>query len=170
MSNQVMVAEASDIKAAVQFVEQCAVSKHDTGTFVCPLICEELLLRFLDAGCTEIRVSSGRVLLRYIEIRAKGERLDILGETGEKESNTIESQISSCLLEQYEDHFTFRYQNGVNVCRISIGKPDKLDLTEEIYAFYKDADPRDQAKPMSVLWHIARRHKFFSSFLYSSCF
>ena len=51
MEKRVQVTKASDINAAITFVKQCGASVvNDAGWNVCPLICEELLLRLLSLG------------------------------------------------------------------------------------------------------------------------
>jgi len=162
MSSQVRVTNASGIRAAVEFVEQYVASVPDhPGMQICPLICEELLLRMLDSGCGEIYVSLKGFPFRYVEIRAEGDRTDVLHTRPGTEKDEIGAQINGCLLEQYADYYTFRYQNGVNLYRVDARKRNSFDLTEEIYGFYGDADPAKPHRPTDVLRSIARRHKGF---------
>ncbi len=161
MSNPIIVTVSSDIRDAVEYVEQYMSSEKDVDARICPLVCEELLVCLLALGYAEIRVESKRVPHRHIEIRADGERIDPLWETGGKNRDAVEKQISSCLLEQYQDYYSLQYRKGVNVCKVYAGKKSIVDLTSEIYDFYNDSDPENQPKPMAVLWHIARGHRRF---------
>ena len=162
MENQVKVTKAAEIPGAMALAEQCAASAKD-GSPLCPLICEELLLRLLNMGCPVIGVSLKGRLFRYIEIRAAGERADTFHPASETEGEMIGAQLSDCLLEQYADHFTYRYRKGENLYRIYAGRRDEMDLTEEIYGFYQAADPEKPHKPMAALRHIAGKHKGFIS-------
>ena len=162
MRHQVRVTRASEIPAAVELAERFASqASGDSGPGVCPLVCEELLLRLLDAGCHEITVSVKGTLLRYIEISAGGERADTVGDPAANAE--IGRQISSCLLEQYADRFTFQYLNGVNLYRVYAGGSNTFDLTDEIYGYYEGADPAEPHRPMDVLRSIARGHRGFFS-------
>ena len=160
MENQVKVTKAAEIPRAAALAERCAASTKDASP-ICPLICEELLLRLLNMGCREITVSLKGRLFRYVEISAAGERADAFQPAPETEGDRIGAQLNDCLLEQYADHFTFRYRKGVNLYRIYAGKRDEMDLTEEIYGFYQAAGPEKNQKPTAALRHIAGRHKGF---------
>ena len=163
MGSQVIVTNASGIPAAVELVEQYTAPVPDhPGTQICPLICEELLLRLLDAECGEIFVSLKSFPSRHIEIRAEGDRADGV-RTPETGKDEIGAQINECLLEQYADYYTYRYQNGVNLFRVFARKRNLFDLTEEIYGFYGEADPEEPHRPMDVLRYLVRRHKGFFS-------
>ena len=158
MDNRVRVTGTTDIAAAVALVERYAASMpNDSGSRVCPLVCEELLLRLLNMGCNEIDVSVKGRAAGLVEISARGERADAAKTAGDG----IGVQINGCLLEQYADSFSYRYRNGVNRYTVSARKRDAVDLTGEIYDFYRDADPQTPQKPTAVLWHIARNHKGF---------
>ena len=158
MDNRVRVTGIADIAAAVALVERYAASMpNDSGSRVCPLVCEELLLRLLNMGCNEIDVSVKGRAAGLVEISARGERADATETAGDG----IDVQINGCLLEQYADSFSYRYKNGVNRYTVSARKRDAVDLTGEIYDFYKKADPQTPQKPTAVLWHIARNHKGF---------
>lgn len=162
MGNHIKVTRASDIPAAVEMVERYSASMQEgAGTPVCPLICEELLLRLLNMGSSEIEVSLHRFPLRYIEIITAGERADAFSALPETEADRIGAQINGCLLEQYADSFDFRYHKGVNVYRVFVEKRDTIDLTDEIYAFYKNADPAARSRPTAVLRYIAHNHRGF---------
>jgi hypothetical protein len=80
MSDQIIVTGPSEIRAAVKYAAQYSESGKDAGRGICPLLCEELLLRLLNTGCGNIRVRARTFPLRYIEISAKGERLDLFKE------------------------------------------------------------------------------------------
>ena len=166
MAKCIKVTKADDISVAVELAERFASSFPDTpGMKNCPLICEELLLRLLNTGCREIRVSQKGYLFRYIEIQAQGDRTDETPAEPGAGKDEIGRQINDCLLEQYTDYYTFRYVNGVNLYRIHAGKHNASDLTEEIYGYYGDACPAEPRSPMNVLRYIAGRHKGF--FLFS---
>lgn len=160
MENQVKITKAAEIPRAAALAERCAASVKD-GARVCPLVCEELLLRLLNMDCPEISVSLKGRLFRYVEISATGERMDTFQPALETEGDRIGAQLSDCLLEQYADHFTFRYRKGVNLYRVYAGKRDEMDLTEEIYGFYQAAGSEKSQKPTAALRHIAGRHKGF---------
>ena len=71
--NQVKVTGTSEIDAAVELAERYAVSAaNDSGAQICPLVCEELLLRLLNTGCPEISVSAKKFPRGYLEITAAG--------------------------------------------------------------------------------------------------
>ena len=98
MDSQIIVSNAAEIAAAMELIERHAASMaSDAGTMVCPLICEELLVRLLDRGCSPIRVRAKRFPSRHIEIRAEGAQADAAGESPAAEG--IGAQISQCLLE-----------------------------------------------------------------------
>ena len=180
--HQARVTGVNEVTAAVELAEQTiAALPNQSEAQVCPLICEELLLRLLRAGCNEITVTVKGVFSRYIEIRAPGARADEVPETPEAETERAEvtqtpaeqatapkaetdqtaRQISDCLLDQYGDHYTYKYQNGVNICKILTRKWDVPDLTEEISRFYQDSDPNQPRKPLDVLRYIIRNHLGF---------
>ena len=162
MDKQLRVRQEADIPAALELAERCCASTSDaSGAEVCPLICEELLLRLLHMGCPEIRVSLKGLLMKYIEISAAGERADAPTAAPETERDRIGAQISGCLLDQYADHYSFHYRGGVNRFRVYAGRTAAMDLTGEIYAFYQDAEPGKAHRPADVLWYIARRHRGF---------
>ncbi len=162
MNKRVTVTKASDMDAAAAFLKQCGASMaNDAGMNVCPLICEELLLRLLNLGFPVIHVSLKGRLLKCIEISAEGERADIFHVQPETEEDRIGAQISDSILEQYADDFTCQYRHGVNLYDIPLRKRKDFDLTGEICAFYQQADPKRPRKPADVLWHIARNHKGF---------
>ena len=162
MGIRVRVTKISEIPAAVELAEQFAASfPGDPGTPACPLICEELLLRLLNTGCPEISVSIKGLLFKHIEIRARGKRADEIPAKPEAEKNDTGRQINDCLLEQYTDHYTYRYVNGINLYSIYGGKSNTFDLTEEIYGYYRNADPAAPHQPTDVLRYIARRHQGF---------
>lgn len=156
---QVTVTKAEEIQAALELVEQTGGQVPDAPeTKIRLLICEELLTRLMAAGCREITVSRGERLSGRIEIRARGERADEIPKSQE-EKNDIGRQINSCLLEQYADLYTYRYVNGVNQYSLFVGRKDTFHLTEEIYGFYRDADPAKEHRPADALRHLIRRHK-----------
>lgn len=160
MKNPIRVNGKADIPAVMAFIEKSGITASDrSGEAVCSLVCEELLLHLLERGCTEIGVSAGRHADGYIEVRAAGARMDLSEPAAGTGKDEIETQISGCLLEQYADHFTFRYRRGVNIYRVYAGKQNSFDLTEEIFSYYRDADPEKPHRPMDVLRFIARRHK-----------
>ena len=161
MGDHIRVTNISGIAAAVKLAEQFAAQKEpESGA--CLLVCEEILLRLLNAGHREISVSVRGRLFRYIEISAAGTQTDTDrdGESG-TEKDEIGTQISDCLLDQYADYYTYRYRKGINLYRVSAAGKNTPDLTEEIYGYYRDADPEQPHKPTDVLRHIARRHKGF---------
>ena len=159
MDKQLRVSKAADIPAAVKMVEQyTASSEGNSASRICPLLCEELLLRLLDMGCDELCVT---LKSRLVEIQARGDRADTFYTDRKSGEDFIGAQISGCLLEQYSEYFSFQYRNGVNLYRIYPKKKDALDLTDEIYAFYKDADSGRQPSPTAVLRYIAGNHRGF---------
>lgn len=162
MDKRIKVTKASEIDAAIAFVKQCGASSANGADFsVCPLICEELLLRLINLGFPVIHVSNKGRLRKRIEISAEGERADIFHAQAETEEDRISAQISDSILEQYADHFTCQYRHGVNLYEVFLKKEDDFDLTSEICAFYQHADPKKPRKPADALLHIARNHKGF---------
>ena len=162
MERRVTVCGEADIPAAVALVERCCAQTPDAaGARMCPLVCEELLLRLLHMGCAEIRVTLRGKLLRHVELRAAGERADVLDAAPAAGGDGIGAQISGCILEQYADCFSFRYRRGVNLYRVFADNGAAMDLTDEIYAFYRDADPEAPHRPADVLLYIARNHRGF---------
>ena len=158
--NQIRVAGTSEIPAAVKLVEQyMPPASQGSSAQIAPLICEELLLRLLDAGCDEIRVSLKGLPFRHIEIRAAGKPAD--AEAPAPEADGVGAQISACLLEQYADHFTYRYKNGIHIYQVSAGTGGAFDLTEEIYGFYAAAGSSEPHKSADVLRSVIRNHKGF---------
>ncbi len=159
MDRMFRVAGESEIPAALDFaMAQTADKAQGSDAKICRLICEELLLRLFSIGCPEISVSIKGLFLRGIEIRATGDSADAISASVSSEEDSIGTQIGECLLEKYADYYTFRYKNGVNVFRVYPGKRDYDDLTDEIFGFYRDADPDKQPGPVSVLVFIAKRH------------
>ena len=162
MKKRVRVCGASDISAAMALIEAYAAAMpKDSGARVCPLICEELLLRLLDMGYPAIDVSVGKSMLGYVEIRAAGPRADAFTTPSKSEADTIGAQINGCLLEQYADRCAWQYRKGVNRYRVYVDRRGDIDLTDEIYDFYRNADPEKPGKPAAVLAHIARNHRGF---------
>ena len=178
--NQIRVSKASEITEAVKFVESSFASSPDhSRTRILALICEELLQRLLILGFKEIRISLKGLLFKYIVISTAGERMDPWAaafwqpghsetgseteteEAGDRDcEDRVGAQISACLLERYADNFSFRYQNGINIYKVF--KSDaSIDLSSEIYGYYKDADPDKPHKPTDVLWQVARNHSCF---------
>ena len=170
MKKQILVTGLSGISEAVRFVESSIpADRQQTGAQICPLVCEELLLRLLNMGCEEIMVTYKGILFPYIEISAKGNRADALQRSPEAADDGIGARINECLLEQYADHFTWQYRNEVNLYRVFTEPGKIMDLTDEISGFYKNADPEKEHKPTDVLLYITRRHRgffFFSVFIH----
>lgn len=162
MDEQIRVSRASEITAAMALIERYAATMpQDSGARVCPLVCEELLLRLLNMGCTAIEVSIRRWPSRHIEISAAGARAGAFGPLPQAEGGDLGAQINGCLLEQYADYYTWRYRKGVNRYRVYGEKRDAVDLTDEIYDFYKNADPGKPHRPADVLRSVARNHRWF---------
>ncbi len=164
MEKRVQVTKASEIDAAIAYVKQCgAAGANDAGGNVCPLICEELLLRLLNLGFPLLQVSIRGRMRKRVEIRAEGERAELFHAKTETEEDRISAQISDSILEQYADDFTCQYRHGVNLYDIPLRKRKDFDLTGEICAFYQQSDPEKPRKPADALRHIARNHKGFVS-------
>jgi len=164
MSSRVLVNSVSDIPAVLDLVEVYTASAADRNKgVVCGLVCEELLLRLLNIGCTDIRVSLKGLIIKRIEIRAAGSRADEFEAEPKSEQDRIEASLNRSLLEQYANHYTYHYRNGVNVYMVFSGAKNNLDLSDEIYDFYKNADRDSSKKTMSVLRHIIKHHKGFFS-------
>ncbi len=164
MNHQINVAGASDIPSAVEFVERASSALKGPEASLCPLICEELLVRLLDVGCGPISISLKGGWKKYIEILAPGERADTYRATSRAGDDGLAPQISACLLDQFADYYSFRYHRGVNQYRVYAEQQQLIDLSDEIYDFYQNADPQKAQKPMAVLWHIARNHRGFCAF------
>ena len=148
MDNRVRVTNVSEIGSAMELVERYAASaSNDSKARVCTLVCEELLLRLLNKGCRDIYVSVKGFPSKHIEINARGARADAPDAAAEAEGDGIGVQINDCLLEQYADYFSYRYKNGVNVYSVFVEERDAIDLTDEIYDFYKNADSNKPQKP-----------------------
>ena len=164
MEKRFQVTKASEIDAAIAFVKQCgASSANDAGGNLCPLICEELLLRLLNLGFPVIHVSVKGRMRKRVAISAEGERAELFHVQPETEEDRIGAQISDSILEQYADDFTCQYRHGVNLYEVPLRKRKDFDLTGEICAFYQHADPDKPQKPTAALRHIARNHKGFVS-------
>ena len=158
MDRQIRVSKITEIPAAVERVEAfIAALPKRSGAQICPLICEELLLRLLNAGCPAAHVSVKGGPSARVEITAEGAPAE--ENRAAADGDGIGAQIGECLLEQYADHFSYRYKNGVNLYRVYVDKRDAIDLTDEIYGFYSDADPEKPGAPTAVLRHIARTDK-----------
>ena len=165
MGKSLRVSDRSGVGRAVQFAEEFAAQASDgSEARVCPLICEELLVSLLNRGCTDIRVASGGLFLRHIEISARGERTEMFPRSLDAPADRITSQINTCLLEHYADYYTYRYYGNINTYRIFAAKQDSMELSGEIYAFYEKRDIEGEDDPLAVLWHIAGNHKAFLSF------
>ena len=156
-NNLVRVEKTSDIPAAVEFAERfAALLPQGSGQQACPLICEEILLRLLKMGCSGITVSVKGRFFRRLEIRAAGEPADEYREKPDAGEAETGARISECLLEQYAEYYAYQYRNGVNLYRIDAGRKNHFDLTDEIYGFYREADPSAPRRPLGVLFRTAR--------------
>ena len=164
MDRKARVTRASEIAAATEWIGRYLEQKTDRETAQTrTLVCEELILHLLNMGCGEVEVSLKGFFFRCIEISAKGEPAETEPAARGTGEDRIGAQINNSLLEQYADHYTYQYRNGVNLYRVSAGKGNGFDLTEEIYGYYRDADPDKPHRTMDVLRYIARRHKGFFS-------
>ena len=162
VDNRIRVTGPSEIGAAVAMVERCTASAPEaSGSKLCPLICEELLVRLVRLGCTGIDVSMKGVHARHVEIRAEGDQTDVFNAIPEAEEDGIGVQINGCLLEQYADQFTYQARGGVGVYRVFAERRDAMDMTGEIFAFYENAGPDERRRPTAVLRYIARNHRGF---------
>ena len=160
MDKRVRVSQTSEIPAAVEMVEEFAASLPErAGARITPLICEELLVRLLNMGVPEIVVSVKGMPFRRIEISAEGKQADAVRAAAEAED--LGAQISGCLLEQYADHFDYKYRNGVNLYRVFAAKRGIMDLAGEISGYYRENDPEKPRRATGVLRHIARSHRGF---------
>ena len=165
MNNEIKVSGLSDIPAAVEFAgNYAALSENDSAALIFSLVCEEILLRLVNGGCAETAVSRKRLGGRSVELRARGGRVDVSRRESEERADSMESEISDCLLEKYADYYDYRYINGVNIYRIYTTKKSLIDLTDEIYDFYQEGNRKQKGKPAAVLRHIAGNHKGFLTF------
>jgi ATP-binding cassette subfamily B protein len=162
MREKVKVTGADEIADAMQFIERNIASQPDVhGKRICMLVCEELLKRLLRIGCREISVSVRGHFFRHMEISAFGDRADDAPLLKDDPEDRFDAQINEGMLEYYEDHYVFRYRNGVNLYKVYYEKRDIIDLTDEIYGFYENPDTASSHKPMSAIWHIAGNHRGF---------
>ena len=167
MSNEIKVNGLSDIPAAVESSRKyAALSEDGSAALIFSLVCEEILLRLVNGGCAEVTISLKRLGGRSVELRARGGRVDVSRREAEGREDGITSEISSCLLAKYADYYDYRYIKGVNIYRIYTAKKSLIDLTDEIYAFYRDESGRKEKekKPAAVLRYIAGKHRGFLVF------
>ena len=167
MSNEIKVNGLSDIPAAVESAGSYAAAFEDgSAAMIFSLVCEEILLRLVNRGCAEITVSLKRLGGRSVELRARGGLVDVSRREAGERADSTESEISSCLLAKYADYYDYRYIKGVNIYRIYTAKKSLIDLTDEIYAFYRDESGRKEKekKPAAVLRYIAGKHRGFLVF------
>ena len=151
MSNEIKVNGLSDIPAAVESSRKyAALSEDGSAALIFSLVCEEIK----------------RLGGRSVELRARGGRVDVSRGEAEGREDGITSEISSCLLAKYADYYDYRYIKGVNIYRIYTAKKSLIDLTDEIYAFYRDESGRKEKekKPAAVLRYIAGKHRGFLVF------
>ncbi len=162
MSRKVFVNSVSDIDKAMELVDEYTSPLSDRNkVVVCRLVCEELLINLLNTGCTDIRISQKGLFVRRIEITAEGGRADDCEAAPKNGQESIETGINRSLLEQYSNHYTFRYKRGINIYEVFSGAKSALDLSEEIYDYYKNAGPDKPHKTTAVLGHIIRHHRGF---------
>ena len=159
---QVIVTDRSGIPAAAELAERvaeraAAEKPGRTEDRVCPLVCEELILRMLSAGCAKVTVTARGRRFRYVEISGAGEPADPAAEKNAE--GDLGTQISGCILEQYADSYDHRYRGGVHVYRVFAGQRNTLDLSKEIYAFYREQKPGKPPRPTDVLRYLASRHR-----------
>ena len=129
---QVIVTDRSGIPAAAELAERvaeraAAEKPGRTEDRVCPLVCEELILRMLSAGCAKVTVTARGRRFRYVEISGAGEPADPAAEKNAE--GDLGTQISGCILEQYADSYDHRYRGGVHVYRVFAGQRNTLDLS-----------------------------------------
>ena len=180
-NSEIEVKDISGIPAAVEYVEKALRPKAGTRSKaaqhapVC-VITEELLRYLLMTDHTDIRVRVPGIRPFYVQVTARGGSGPDPGFAGTatagagsagadhnavNDDEWIEGQINRSLLDGYQDHIIYSCKKGVHRYRIFVQTKEKEDLQNEIFSFYKDADPALQEKPLSVLWYIAGHHKLF---------
>lgn len=158
------VSRRSEISEATEAVGRCVESlAKGHGASICPLICEELLLRLLKAGyAVEVAVRAHRLPFAapYVELRARGPQDSLTPSAEKEEPDPIEREINQNILDQYQGQIEFRYRKGINRYRVYF-EAREPDMAEEIYAFYQrpDAAARSARSPLAVLAHIAGTHR-----------
>ena len=164
MSTKIIVRNKSDI-AQVQDQLQHTLKQQDIQN--CALLCETMLLHFLDSGLSEVGVV---VRPRRIDLSAQGNEVDFVIPQGVNEDTRQELEIGLNILEGNKNHIDLRYIKGVNRCRIYVDSKANMDLSEEIEAFYANVDERQRQKQTAVLVSLVKQHKvsFALSMLYKT--
>ena len=153
MSTKMIVRDKTDIAPVLlQIEKRCRRQDVPINT----LLCETLLVHFLDSGLTEISVA---VHARRIDLIAPGCEVDFVVPRYVDDETRLELEIGLGILESHKNRIDLRYAKGVNRCRIHAVSGRDADLSEEIEAFYENADERQRQKPTSVLVYLMKRHK-----------
>ena len=148
------VSQQSEISDAISSMAQTG----DDFPMICTLLCEELLSHLVDAGYRNITVSARRFPHRCFEIRAKGAPDSLVADPSDDENRRIESEIRQGLLDQHANLLDFYYSRGVNRYRVFLDAPKDGELCDELYAFYQNAGPDAQRKPLSPLIWLVKLH------------
>lgn len=167
MSKTVIVTERNDVSQAEALIRQ-SIKGHESQ--VCLLLCETLLLHFLDSGLNSIEVRVRGSRRQWVELRAAGPEIDLAIPRGVSEAVHDEMEIGLSIIENHLSMIDLSYAKGTNRCRIYVEPDVSLDLSSEIDDFYRHADAGTAARPMAVLIHLAGRHKglFTLSMLYKT--
>ncbi len=154
MNTKVIVSNKTEIVQALQLVEK-VMAQEERKTYA--LLCETLLMHFLDSGLTEIGVT---VRPGRIDLLAPGNEIGFAVPQNVDEETRMEMEIGLSILDHNKNRISLSYRKGVNRCRISSGSPHgEIELCEEIEAFYANAGERQRQKPASVLIYLIKCHK-----------
>lgn len=162
MNTRVIVRNRADV-ARVQPLLEARLRARDVR--VNALLCETLLIHFLECGLSEISVS---VYARKIDLQAPGREVDFAIPEDVDEGTRLELEIGLHILENHMERIDLRYEKGVNRCGIRVNSRRNADLSAEIEAFYAQADAAQRQKPGAVLRYLLKRHK--GLFAMSMCF
>ena len=153
MSTKIVVRDRSDIAQVLALLEK---NGKEPDVQVNALLCETLLIHFLDSGLQEISVA---VHARRIDLLAPGEEVDFVIPRDVDEETRLEMEIGLGILESHKGHIDLRYHRGVNRCRLHAASRRDRDLSGEIEAFYENVDERQRQKPTAVLLYLIKHHK-----------
>ncbi len=155
MSTKIVVRDKADIAQVLHLLEK---QPEKQNVEVNALLCETLLIHFLNSGLSEITVT---VHGRRIDLKTRGDEVDFVVPQDVDEETRLELEIGLGILESHKHRIDLRYEKGVNRCRIHTDPKQSMDLSADIEAFYENADERQRQKTTSVLTYLIKRHKGF---------
>ncbi len=166
MKEMIHVRQTSDISAACEWAENRLIARREKveDARICALIQEEILRRLLTAGLTELTVLTAGCGTAHIEILAPGPENDLTETPGKTDTERLETEIQSHLLEQFAPNILRDYHNGRNRYRIYPSKLQGAELKDEIFTYYQTATAKGNARPFGVIRHIAKKHPAMAVF------